>query len=78
VVTVKHIGEDKLPEGEGEAYLNHVRFGHRIGALGRVGRVDIASGTCPSCMLTGMADLKEKDEGHRTAEYFLQYIVVDP
>jgi hypothetical protein len=22
VVTVKHIGEEKLPEGEGEAYLN--------------------------------------------------------
>jgi hypothetical protein len=78
VVTVKHIGEEKLPEGEGEAYLNHVHFGHRIGAPGRVGRVDIASGTCPSCILTGMAVLKEKDEGHRTAEYFLQYIVVDP
>jgi hypothetical protein len=77
VLTVKHIGEEKLPEGEGEAYLNHVRFGHRVGAPGRVGRVDIAPGTCPSCLLTGMVDLKEKDEGHRTAEYFLQYIVVN-
>jgi hypothetical protein len=71
VVTVKHIGEEILPEGEGEAYLNHVRFGHRVGAPGRVGRVDIAPGTCPSCLLTGMVDLKEPDEGHRTAEYFL-------
>jgi hypothetical protein len=25
-----------------------------------------------------MVDLKEKDEGHRTAEHFLQYVVVDP
>jgi hypothetical protein len=35
VLTVKHIGEEKLPEGEGEAYLNHVCFGHRIGRPGR-------------------------------------------
>jgi hypothetical protein len=25
-----------------------------------------------------MVDLKEEDEGHHTAEHFLQYIVVNP
>jgi hypothetical protein len=69
VVTVKHIGEENLPEGEGEAYLSHVRFGHRIGAPGRVGRVDITSGTCPSCMLTGMADLKMRGIALRSIFY---------
>jgi hypothetical protein len=42
VVTVKHIGEEKLPEGEDEEYLNYVRFGHLAGVPGRLGRVDIA------------------------------------
>jgi hypothetical protein len=51
VVTVKHIGEEKLPEGEGEAYLNHVpcasdiesaRLGEWVESTSHLGRARLA------------------------------------
>jgi hypothetical protein len=45
VVTAKHVGEENLPPGQGEGYINHVKLGHRAGAPGRLGLVDIAPGT---------------------------------
>jgi hypothetical protein len=77
VVTAKHVGEENLPAGQGQAYINHCIYGHRAGAPGRLGLPNIPLGACMACMMTGMPNLMEPDEGKRTAEHFLQYVVVD-
>jgi hypothetical protein len=77
LVTAKHIGEEKLPVGQGQAYINHCKFGHKAGRAGRLGLSDIPPGTCASCMIAGMPNLKEPDEDKRTAEHTFQYMAID-
>jgi hypothetical protein len=77
VVGAKQVGEANLVNGEGEGYINHSRFGLRSGAAARMSLADIPPGTYPACMATGMPNPKERDEGKRRAEYFLQYFIVD-
>jgi hypothetical protein len=77
VVTAKHDGEEDFKSGQGQGYINHCKLGHRSGAPGRIGLADIQPGTCASCVFTGMVDLKEPDDGRRTAEFPLQIMAVD-
>jgi hypothetical protein len=77
LVTAKHIGEENLPVGQGQAYINHCKFGHKAGRAGRLGLPDIQPGTCASCMIAGMPNLKEPDKGKRTAEHPFQYMAID-
>ena len=77
VVTPRHVGADVLETYEGEGYINHCKAGHRPGAAARAGLPDIPAGTCPHCMVAGMSNIPEADDGHRVAEYYMQYILVD-
>jgi hypothetical protein len=77
VVGANQVGEANLVKGEGEGYINHCKLGHRAGAAARMDLADIPPGNCPTCMATGMPNLKEPDEGNRRAEHFLQYVIVD-
>ena len=53
VVSAKHVGEENMQEGQGQAYINHCKFGHKFkaGAAARLGLIDIPSGTCPRACL---------------------------
>ena len=80
----KEIGADAVPPAEftdnpalGQGFLNHCRFGHIAGAAARMGLPDIAPGTCPHCNISKMQHLKSADDGHRVAEFCMQYLLVD-